>query len=157
MMTIMVDTREQLPLWSPFTPNSVLIKLEVGDYTTKFLNGKSHAERKSPNDLYGSIIQGHRRFRNMLNLARDKDIRLKVFVECSEDRFYGKRFNRASILKAPEPTLRRIISTISDKYCVDFLFCDGREDMRCKILEWFLQEYESYESNEFKAYDRCLR
>jgi len=134
---IIVDTREQKPLWYPDEPDILQLKLDEGDYTTSDLINKVHAERKSGNDLYGSIIQGHARFRNELIRARDKGIKLAVFVECSKEDFIAKKFRGGYMLNAKPVQLRNMLTTIADRYDVDFIWCDGRKDMRIKIIEWF--------------------
>jgi len=113
------------------------LKLSVGDYTTDELIGKAHVERKSPNDLYGSLIQNHERFRAELIRARTSGIRLAVFVECPDEIFYMKKFRGGYKLKTAPRILRQIVSTMADKYDVDFIFCKDRNDMRCNIMLWF--------------------
>lgn len=144
-MKILIDSREQLPLWRLKKTKIEKIKLDVGDYTTKFLQGKAHAERKSPNDLYGSIIQNHERFRAMIERAREQDIKLKVFIECTAEDFLNKNFKRGKTLKCPGPTLIKIINTMSSKYCVEFIFCTDRADMKFQMLKWFVEEEKNYE------------
>ena len=131
---IIVDTREQLPLWS----NNILKqKLDEGDYTTELLLNIAHAERKSPIDLYGSIIQGHKRFRAELIRANEKGLKLSVFVECDKKTFVSKKFKGGWRLKCPSAVLAKIVSTMQEKYKIDFVWCDDREDMKEKILVWF--------------------
>ncbi len=145
-MKLIVDTREQKPLWTPPCSEIKEIqrkKLDVGDYTTDKLLNRVHAERKSPGDLYGSIIQGHKRFKIMLNRAVEKSIILNVFVECPKEVFINKRWNpRAKRLLAKPEVLDRILTTISSRYYVNFVWCLDRDDMRDKMLRW-LEDYEN--------------
>lgn len=134
---IIIDTREQNPLWDD-KHNAILFKkLDEGDYTTEELLNKAHIERKSGNDLYGSIIQGHKRFRKELERANEKGITLAVFVECPKEFFIGKKFKGGFRLKTHPAVLRKIITTIQDKYGVEFVWCEDREDLRNRALEWF--------------------
>lgn len=137
---IIVDTREQLPLWDPEFFEVKEQKLDEGDYTTEELHNVAHAERKSPNDLYGSIIQGHERFRNELIRAQQKGIKLAVFVECPAEMFFRKRFDGAWRLKAPGQTLRKIVGTLTVKYNIEFIWCEDREDMKDKMCLWFAKQ-----------------
>jgi len=140
---IIIDTREQKPLWDPAIYNVIQKKLDEGDYTTEKLYGKAHIERKSGIDLYGSIIQGHVRFRNEIKRALEKNIKFAIFVECSESDFFGKKFKGGYRLKVPSGILRKIISTMIEKYFLEIVWCDGRDDMMDKMCLWFARsEYE---------------
>lgn len=137
---IIVDTREQKPIWDPTVFEVKSMKLDEGDYTTEDLLNKAHIERKSPTDLYGSIIQGHNRFRDEIKRAIEKNIRLAIFVECPEEMFYKKRFPQGFRLKTPEAKLRKIISTMKRKYDLEFVWCEDRDDMMEKMLLWFVEQ-----------------
>lgn len=139
-MKIVVDSREQLPLWKG--PEITVQKLEVGDYTTELLLNKIHVERKSGIDLYGSIIQGHERFRNELLRAHEHNITLKVFVECSWSEWLDKKFEGAHRLQQTGSVLWKIVKTMSKKYDTQFVWCPGREAMRAMIIKFF-QDCES--------------
>jgi ERCC4-type nuclease len=134
-MKIIVDTREQNPIWEG--DESIIQKLDEGDYTIETLLNKAHIERKSGQDLYGSIIQGHERFRKEIERADSKGIKLSVFVECSKKDFVGKKFNGGWRLKTKPAVLAKIVSTIQEKYGIEFVWCDGREDFKEKALAWF--------------------
>ena len=134
---IIVDTREQKPLWNTKDSNIISLKLDEGDYTTSELKGFAHIERKSGNDLYGSIIQGHARFREELRRAREKELYLAVFVECPKEIFIGKRFKGGFRLKTHPAVLRKIVHTIEKKYEIEFVWCKDREHMRSEAIKWF--------------------
>ena len=141
---IIVDTREQRPLWDPKRMEVKAMKLDEGDYTTEDLHGIAHIERKSGIDLYGSIIQGHKRFTAELTRAMDKNIELAIFVECPEEMFYRKLFPGGFRVKAPTQTLRKIVPTIAEKYNVKFFWCEDREDMKTKSIAWFNEKRKKY-------------
>jgi len=131
---MIVDTREQKPLWSN---NIIKQKLDEGDYTTEDLLNIAHAERKSGIDLYGSIIQGHDRFRAEINRAIDKKLKFAIFVECPEEIFYTKKFSGGYRLKVPSKQLRKIIATMKEKYSLEIVWCKDREDMKELMCAWF--------------------
>jgi len=137
-MTLLIDTREQLPLWTEGLVKRV--KLDVGDYTTSNLLGVAHAERKSANDLYGSILQGHQRFRKEILRAKESGTTLTIFVECPEKEFYLKSWDVTQSRKASPKTLQKIVQTISLKYDIGFVWCKGRKDMRSQILSWLKKQ-----------------
>jgi ERCC4-type nuclease len=133
---IIVDSREQNPIWEEKEKVRVT-KLDEGDYTTEKLLNKAHIERKSGQDLYGSIIQGHERFRAEIERANSKGIKLSVFVECTRKDFIGKKFEGGWRLQCKPAVLAKIIDTIQEKYGIDFIWCDGRDDFKEKALQWF--------------------
>ena len=138
-MKIIIDTREQKPLWQ-ISQKVRATKLEVGDYTTESLKDIAHIERKSAIDLYGSIIQGHTRFRNMFLRAKELNIEVVVFVECTESAFYNKVFDRGSTLNTKGETLKKILSTMQEKYNFEIVWCTGREDMQMRAAHWLRQK-----------------
>lgn len=135
---IIIDTREQLPLWGPDSKQlHEISKLDEGDYTTAKLKEKFHIERKSPGDLYCSIIQGHERFRAELIRAKQKGIKLAILVECPLEHFIQKKFPMGRTLRTKGIVLRKIMITMSKKYGVTFYFCHGREHMRNMAINMF--------------------
>lgn len=134
---IYVDTREQLPLWQRGIEWK---KLDVGDYTTDRLYQRFHIERKSGSDLYGSIIQGHRRFRTESIRAELMGIRLAVYVECTFDDFVDLKFTSRKLGMNPE-TLRKIMNSILFRWLpTEFKFCKSRECMKREIKARLLYE-----------------
>jgi len=135
-MEILIDTREQLPLWN----DAERITMNVGDYTTKLLKGIMHVERKSPNDLYGSLIQGHERFKKEFERAAEQDVKIVVMVECDEDHFYRKSWEGGWRLKVKGNVLAKITHTFKMRRKAEFIWCRDREDMRFKMIELFRAE-----------------
>lgn len=136
---IIIDTREQKPLWDPTIYTVKKLKLDEGDYTTDELLNKAHIERKSGIDLYGSLIQGHKRFSAEIQRAIEKDLTFAVFVECSEKTFIAKRFKGGKRLKVKSEVLGKIINTFMSRYPIQFVWCKNRDDMRDKMCEWFVR------------------
>lgn len=147
---ILLDSREQAPLWYP--PISKKMKLDVGDYTTEKLLNIAHAERKSGSDLCGTLTFGHDRFKRMILRAQEKNIRLAIFVECSEKTFLSGQFEGAKHVKMSFVTLHKIANTISTKYNIPLFWCDGREDMKNKMSLWLVNEQDrAYMENPVEA------
>lgn len=139
---IIIDTREQLPLWDDINFKVIRKKLDEGDYTTEKLYNIAHIERKSPMDFYGSLIQCHKRFSKEIQRAIEKDLSFAIFVECSEKKFTSMRFKGASRLRMLPGTLKKIVDTFQERYPIRIVWCKDREDMKTKMCLWFLQEEE---------------
>ena len=137
---IIIDTREQKPLWDPTIFKVKRIKLDEGDYTTEELLNKAHVERKSGSDLYGSLIRGHKRFIAEIQRAIEKDLSFAIFVECTEKEFVTKKFKGGYRLKTKVSVLRKIITTFQERYPVEFIWCEDREDLRDKMCLWFVSK-----------------
>lgn len=137
---IIIDTREKNPLWDPAYFKVIKKKLDEGDYTTEELFEKAHIERKSGIDLYGSLIHNHKRFAAEIQRAIEKDLSFAIFVECTFEDFVRKKFNGGYRLKVQTKILRKIIKTFMERYPIEFVWCENRDDMRDKMLIWFLKE-----------------
>lgn len=142
---IIIDTREQRPLWNPSRFKVKVQKLDEGDYTTELLLNKAHAERKSGIDLYGSLIQGHKRFVAEIQRAIEKDLTFAIFVECTEKKFIAKKFNGGYRLKCESKVLARIVKTFLNRYPVEFVWCKDRDDLRNKMCLWFANQMDEFE------------
>jgi len=130
-MLVFVDTREQKSIEFP---KSFRTALKVGDYTTEALKSNFVIERKSPQDLYGSIIQNHLRFRRMLQRAEESGIKVVVFVECLESEFYKKTWKGGNERLVHGKVLKKIIGTISRRYEIEFVWCSNRTVMANKMI-----------------------
>ena len=139
---IIMDTREQRPLWNPEQFKVKVQKLDEGDYTTEELLNKAHIERKSGIDLYGSLIQGHKRFSAEIQRAIEKDLSFAVFVECSKKTFIAKRFKGGFRLGVKPAVLAKIVETFTNRYPVEFVWCKNRDDLKKKMCLWFVNELE---------------
>lgn len=137
---IIIDTREQLPLWDDINFKVIRKKLDEGDYTNEKLFNKAHIERKSPMDMYGSLIQGHKRFSREIQRAIEKDLSFAIFVECTEKKFTSMRFKGAKRLKTKPATLKKIVDTFQERYPIRIVWCEDREDMRKRMLLWLFSE-----------------
>lgn len=135
---IIIDTREKNPLWDKSRFKVKVMKLDEGDYTTGSLLHKAHAERKSGIDLYGSLIQSHKRFSTEIQRAIEKDLSFAIFVECTEKTFVTKRFKGGFRLKVESKVLKKIIETFTMRYPIEFIWCKDRNDLKNKMCIWFV-------------------
>jgi len=135
-MKILVDTREQLPLFQ-----SVRCTLCVGDYTTEKLKNVFHIERKSLQDLYGTLVQGNSRFKAELFRAAWERITICVYVEGTKKNFIEKNFPYGRDRKFSSQGLERLIITFERKYHLCFHWHRNRAHCR-KEVELRLQAEE---------------
>lgn len=131
-MLILVDSREQKPYWSGSA--CARTALCVGDYTTATLLNCFHIERKSLQDLYGTLVQDHPRFRREVIRAQDAKITLVVFVEGTRDAYINKRFPRGDQRKARPEMLDKMIDTIQERYDLEIVWTSGRADCLRKVF-----------------------
>jgi len=129
-MTILVDTREQLPYWP-----SNRATLIVGDYTTKKLLNSFHIERKSLQDLYGTLTSGNNRFKYELFRAAYHSIKIEVYVEGSRADFINKNFPKGNERKFTTDGLDRLIKTFEKKYHLTFHWCKNRQQTKKLVME----------------------
>lgn len=129
-MVIITDTREQLPYWTE--ERQALI---VGDYTTKKLLNSFHIERKSLQDLYGTLTSGNNRFKYELFRAAYHSIRLEVYIEGTRLDFINKNFPKGKERKFSTDGLDRLIKTFEKKYYLVFHWCGSRQRAKRMVME----------------------
>ena len=136
-MRIIIDTREKLPLLFPGLEIETR-KLDEGDYNIKELEDIIVVERKSLIDLYGTLTHGHTRFKKEIQRSLKKGKYIYIFVEGSEAEFYSMKWAKVKLKTKPE-TLKKMISTMQDKYAIQIFWCINREIMQMIIILLFDQ------------------
>lgn len=129
-MIIIIDTREQLPL--VFTGHETISrKLDEGDYNTPELEDKIVIERKSIPDYYNSITNDHQRFRKEILRATEKGKQFYIFLE-------GQIADVESYVllrKYKVETIKKIMKTMAERYNIQIVECNTRNEMSKKIME----------------------
>lgn len=138
-LDILVDTREQKPLFK-----GTKIKLDEGDYNVPELLDHIIIERKSPGDLYGSVIQGHVRFADEINRAKLKGLKIYVVVECTEKDFYAKKWAGSYYTQLKGSILAKIICTMTHKYQINFVWCKNRAEAKQRIIDIIITNKKLY-------------
>jgi hypothetical protein len=109
-------------------------KLPVGDYMS-FDNPRLVIDRKQNlSELCGNVCQQHKRFRAELERANEYGIKLIILCEhgksitCLSDvmQWVNPRLKKSPMAVSGE-RLYKILSAMSQKYNVDFLFCTKAE------------------------------
>jgi len=140
-MKIVIDSREQRPLdfsrWDDVTVE--MAGLPVGDYTLRGLETKAAIERKSIDDLVGSLSSGRERFEAELMEARGYDLFI-IVVEASMDDVAQHRY-RSKMLAA---SVLQSLFTYQARYGAPTLWAGSREGAAYAVkslLEKFLREH----------------
>lgn len=137
-MDIIVDTREQLPL---FKNNCIRYGLLVGDYSTMKLRHTFAIERKSLADLYSTITKGHVRFRKEHIRATANGIELVLYVEGSKEDFELKNWPGGNRRDCKGETLIKIIDSIEQRWPLEVVWCSSRANCKYRIQErLFIEE-----------------
>lgn len=158
-MIIQIDSREKAKaiqkIIAEFDRQGIkhpVSKLMVGDYMN-YDNPRLIVDRKQNlTELCSNVCQDHDRFRRELMLAQENDIQLVVLcehgqgVESLEDVIFWKnprseqrkkidgKWQTVQTKAMKGEVLYKILSTLQDKYGVQFLFC-SKEDTGARIVE----------------------
>lgn len=131
-----IDSREQSPLL--FDGIDGIDKVEVaglafGDYSA-IVGGKVLPivwERKSLNDLFGTLGKGHDRFRRELERAKQANFKIILMIEGT----YTDVWNGCEHSQMDGPTILKIMNTMYVKYDLSFIFCESRRVMARQIVD----------------------
>jgi ERCC4-type nuclease len=137
-MDIIVDTREQKPLFKG--AGIINFKLLVGDYSTLKLRNSFCVERKSLQDLYGTITKGHIRFRHEHLRALANNIELVLVIEGTKKAFTEKRFPGGLDRNIKGETLGKIIDSIEHRWKLKVVWCKNRAEAKHLITEYLTKE-----------------
>ena len=97
-------------------------------------------ERKSGQDLYGTLLQGHKRFKRQILRAEKAGIQMVVYVECTKQYFLALKFPGGAYRKCPGAVLSKIIHTVSTRYNLEFVWCRNRTELKKAIIKRLRQE-----------------
>ena len=129
---IYIDSREQKPL--KFNMQSEVKCLKFGDYalSDKDLTGNCYVERKSVNDLIGTLSGGYERFLRELVRAKEANAYLIILVEesfsnCMSFNYLPHVFQKGTKV-TPEYLFHNVREIIQNHEHLQFLFVDGRKE-----------------------------
>lgn len=133
-MRIIIDTREQKAL--EFSVPTDRECLSVGDYRAKFSDGSLSLvvfERKSINDLFGTLSQGYERFKKQIEKSKENNITLIIIIEGSLRRVLHGYINSQ---RTPISIVYQLF-TLRVRYNIESVFCQNREEMTDYITHLF--------------------
>ena len=131
---IRIDTREQLPY--SFTTSAELGTLSVGDYSLSGLENTISLERKSLNDLVGSLTYERERFERELANAMPLEY-FALVLECSLSDLVNKRYRSAA---SPKSIIQSLL-TFSVRYRLPVWFAENRNYAQ-RLVESLLSKFE---------------
>ena len=141
-LEIIVDSLEKKPYW---TKGIKRLRLNVGDYTTKSLHNVYHIERKSLQDLYGTLTKGKIRFLNEIHRARRANIKMEIVVEGTKLAFMNKQWPNGHMRDCPSETLERRLNDIERMGCAVY-WCSSRGAAKYRVHRMLKQKEKLYES-----------
>ena len=115
----------------------VRAKLDVGDYQGEYANGKKSKfiiERKALPDLWGTLTNDYKRFREEIERAREAGIHLIICIEGS----YSKIRGGFKYHRRPSKEIQEQLRTIWIKYGVTHTYCVSRTEMANYIVDTFV-------------------
>jgi len=134
--TIYVDTREQS--WLKFDIPFEIKTLSFGDYSCSNENCNCYIERKSLSDFISTLsIKNFDRFKNEIEKAQKNNSYLIVIVEeklASALSFQYLPHISKKIKATPEYIFHNVRSLIQEYSNLQFLFVDGRNEMK-RVIE----------------------
>ena len=141
-MQVVVDTREQIPLFKRIPPGLTLVSksLKDGDYSLIGFENKFAIERKMISDFYGYI--GGERKKTVDKMKRfDKMVKSGGFVmlcieAAEEEVLYGHEFSKLS----PE-VARQAVNSFRLRYGVHIYYNKDRKYIERTILDSMIKFY----------------
>ena len=130
---IIVDSREQRPLW---TKNIVREKLDVGDYSIEGYKDKISIERKSLADAWQTMLGGNKRFHKELERAESYDY-FAMVIEGPYTKLLTKDFPGSYYSKVPSYRVLQNLFTFNVKHKMNLFFCTNRVESKKVIKEIF--------------------
>ena len=149
---MIVDTREPISTaldfsGLPFVTEVVRDALPVGDYMVQFEDGTRPPisfERKAIGDLFGTMTQGHKRFKREIERATDAGITLTLIIEGTlSDVLQGVPFSQFD----GDACVRKLM-TLYVRYGIQPVFCKDRIEMVRFIYESFCAIGRNYKKNQ---------
>lgn len=139
-MKLVVDSRENLPLDFQVggSITEVIVEgLPIGDYAARWESTDQEMplvfDRKTVQDLFGTLTSGMTRFKNCIKRANENKIKLVIIIEGSlSEVLAGTKFSSVA-----GSTIVKTLNTLWVKYDVEHRFCNNRSEMKRIILEAF--------------------
>lgn len=134
-MVVIIDTREQDPLWLPKPPKGLTIvrdTLHNGDYSIRGFEDKFAIERKNT-DLFAYLTSERARTKTKLEKLKTCDFKALV-IEISEyELLYAPKFYTNISIEV----IRQSLISFEIKYGLHVYYGE-RRDLERKVLDWMI-------------------
>jgi ERCC4-type nuclease len=160
---LLIDSREQLPYVFRASENlagTEVAGLKVGDYSIRGFEHMLFIERKSLNDLYGSLGSGRERFERELEKAKDIPYKFLIIEATLQEVLSGFRYhdshgrNHRSKL-SPNFILSSLISMMIKKQ-IYVLFGGDRDSCRTIVRNIVTKIHKYIINNEIPVLEKKL-
>tara|TARA_Y100000310_G_C20651450_1_gene799662 strand:+ start:789 stop:1244 length:456 start_codon:yes stop_codon:yes gene_type:complete len=147
-MKLLIDTREQKPLKFKhrYISSCVSTALPYGDYACQFTDGHVpcfYFERKSINDLFGTLGKGYSRFKREIGRAQKDNVTLIIAIEGTlTDILKGCRYS-----KRDPNSLTKQLFTLMLRHWVPWVGFRNRTEMSKWITAFYLGVGREYTKN----------
>ena len=148
---ILIDTREQKPL--KFLKSQFITqKLDFGDYTYDSENyNKIHFERKSIEDLWGTLGAGYDRFNAEVERAKAADCYLIVLIDYTYSKAQSYNFEKRFSALTADYIFHRIRELMQKFDNLQFVFTGSREKS-ASLIEYGLKIGEQIKKIDIQYY-----
>ena len=133
-ITVVVDTREQEPYhFDPESVTAVRRALHAGDYSLEGWEDQVAVERKTLEDLVGTVIRSRKRFSKELERLAGFESAC-ILVEASLSDILAERYRSGA---HPNAVLGAVLSIVVD-FDIPVFFCSDRQSA-CRFVEGYLR------------------
>jgi ERCC4-type nuclease len=135
---LVVDTREQTPLFDPKPDGLKLIhgKLDHGDYSVKGFEDRFAIERKMLSDLCAYVARERKKTKFKMEYLSTLDFAALVIEESEEEVFFGHMMSRVS----PE-SIRQALVSFRVRYGVHVYMHKSRDHIERFVLDHAIKFY----------------
>lgn len=137
-MVVVVDTREQNPLWLPKPPKGLVLcrdTLQHGDYSIKGFESKFAIERKST-DLFAYLTSERTKTKEKLQKIITCDFKALVIEFSEYELLYQPQFYTNISIEV----IRQSLISFEIKYGLHVYYGE-RRDIERKVLDWMIYYY----------------
>ncbi len=149
---VVVDTREQEPYH--FDPESVTATrraLPAGDYSLEGWEDQVAVERKTLEDLVGTVIRSRKRFHRELERLADLEAAC-IVVEANLSDMLAERYRSGA---HPNAVLGAVLSIVVD-FDIPVFFCSDRQSA-CRFIEGYLRRVHRMVSTRWEEPDKAQK
>lgn len=137
-MVVVVDTREQNPLWMPKPPKGLVLcrdTLHLGDYSIKGFENKFAIERKAA-DLFPYLTSERAKTKEKLISLSSCDFKALVIEYSEYELLYQPQFYTNISIEV----IRQSLVSFEIKYGLHVYYGE-RRDLERKVLDWMIYYY----------------